>query len=83
MIDAARDAGDDPVAEEIYRAKDEYARSLGYDLDRIVADLRRRAESRVCTARPSDWMGSNAPRVRRVSGTLVRSHERRGVANGL
>lgn len=46
MNEVPNDIGDDPVAEEIYRAKDEYARSLGYDLNRIVADLRGRVECR-------------------------------------
>jgi hypothetical protein len=32
----------DPIVEEVRRARDAHARSLGYDLDRIIADIKQR-----------------------------------------
>jgi len=34
----------DPIVDEIRAIRDEYAKSLGYDLEAIVADLRSRQE---------------------------------------
>ena len=33
---------DDPIVAKVRAIRDEYARSLGYDLDRIFADIRER-----------------------------------------
>lgn len=33
---------DDPIVARVRAVRDEYARSLGYDLDRILADIRER-----------------------------------------
>lgn len=35
-------APDDPIVAKVRAIRDEYARSLGYDLDRIFADIRKR-----------------------------------------
>jgi hypothetical protein len=34
----------DPIVDEVRAIRDEYAKSLGYDLEAIVADLRSRQE---------------------------------------
>ena len=34
----------DPIVDEVRAIRDEYAKSLGYELDAIVADLRSRQE---------------------------------------
>jgi hypothetical protein len=36
----------DPIVEEVRKHGEEYAASFGYDLDRMVLDLRRRQEER-------------------------------------
>lgn len=42
---------EDPIVEEVRRARDGYARGLDYDLDAIFADLEKRQEE----AREQGW----------------------------
>ena len=38
---------DDPVVDEVRRARDEYAKKFGYDLRAMAADLRRKERKRI------------------------------------
>jgi hypothetical protein len=40
----------DPIVAEVRKARDEYAASFGYDLDRIFADIERLQEERKARA---------------------------------
>ena len=51
----------DPIVEEVRAARDAYAASLGYDLDRIYDDLVRKATER--KQRSRDDMGGVSPRA--------------------
>jgi len=45
----------DPILEEIWKARDEYARRFNYDMKKICADLRRiekQSDRRVVTRKP-------------------------------
>jgi hypothetical protein len=48
---------EDPIVEEVRRARDEYARGFGYDLDAIFRDLQNQEE----TAREQGWQIVSMP----------------------
>lgn len=69
---------DDPVVQEVRRVRHEHAASFNYDLDAIVADLKRTEEARdrqqsPLLSPPEPSEKTHSPALHRAAGALRRA----------